>query len=127
MATNPWGNALTEIEFMCVNSDFDNATPPHKQEALWEALKTVPGLHVYRQDFSDDKHMERSMAAIIRPEAPKHTRQTIHALAKRHGVGVDLEQPKEVRHVEGLKDDAVLLQMGEKVRLNPELTHFHTT
>lgn len=127
MTTNPWGNDLPEIEFVCVNSDSDTATPPHKQEALWEALKTVPGLHVYRQDFSDEHHTERSMAAIIRPDAPQHTRQTIHSLAKRHGVKVDLEQPREVRHLEDMKDDAVRMGMGEKALRNPELTHFHTT
>lgn len=76
-----------EIEFVCVNPNFCDATDQKKQDALFDALKSVPGIIVYKQDF--DEH--NSMAAIIKDEDDKLAPAKIQQLAKQHGVGIDLE------------------------------------
>ena len=76
-----------EIEFVCVNPNFCDATDPKKQQALFNALKRVPGIIVYRQDF--DVH--NSMAAIIKDESDSVAPEKVQQLAKQHGVGIDLE------------------------------------
>jgi hypothetical protein len=122
-------SGVPSLEFVCVNSDYHAGTPPHKQEALFEALKTVPGIHIARDDFSDDDHTERSMKVIFRPDAPKHASQTVRALARRHGVAIDKDAGDFTPSwaLEDLKDDAVRLSTGEKPHWYPEMTHFHTT
>ena len=76
-----------EIEFVCVNPNFCDATDQKDQDALFNALKSVPGIIVYRQDF--DVH--NSMAAIIQDESNTDIPEKIQQLAKQHGVGIDLE------------------------------------
>ena len=76
-----------EIEFVCVNPNFCDATEQKNQDALFDALKSVPGIIVYKQDF--DVH--NSMAAIIKDEDDKLAPAKIQQLAKQHGVGIDLE------------------------------------
>ena len=76
-----------EIEFVCVNPNFCDATEQKNQDALFDALKSVPGIIVYKQDF--DVH--NSMAAIIKDEDDKNAPAKIQQLAKQHGVGIDLE------------------------------------
>ena len=76
-----------EIEFVCVNPNFCDATDQKDQDALFNALKSVPGIIVYRQDF--DVH--NSMAAIIQDESNTDIPKKIQQLAKQHGVGIDLE------------------------------------
>lgn len=87
-----------EIEFVCSNPAFEDSTPPHKQEALLNSLSSVPGLHVYRQDFDG----QASLAAILKHDAPKHTMQTIKSLAKRHGVGIDMINDVDDQHVDNV-------------------------
>ena len=77
----------TEIEFVCVNASFCDATDQKSQDALYQALKSVPGIIVYRQDFSE----HNSMAAILKQGATKQTARQIATLAKKHNVGIDLE------------------------------------
>lgn len=89
---------MKEVEFVCCNPSFKDATPPHKQEALMNSLSSVPGLHVYRQDFGD----QTSLAAIVKPDAPKHTMQTIQSLSKRHGVPIDMVNEVDDRHVDNV-------------------------
>ena len=76
-----------EIEFVCVNPSFCDATDQKDQDALFAALKSVPGIIVYRQDF--DVH--NSMAAIIKDESDTEAPKKIEQLAKKFGVGIDLE------------------------------------
>ena len=92
---------MKEIEFVCCNPDFDDATSPEAQSSLMHSLRTVPGLATYRQDWGDG---QTSLATVIRPDAPRHAEQTIRRLAKRHGVQVDLINEVEDRHVDELYD-----------------------
>lgn len=78
-----------EIEFVCCNPAFDDATSPSAQEGLMNALSTVPGVVTYRQDWGEG---QTSLAAIIKHSAPKHAHQTVKRLAKRHGVAIDLTE-----------------------------------
>ena len=76
-----------EIEFVCVNPDFCDATEQKNQDKLFQALRAVPGIIVYKQDF--DVH--NSMAAIIKDEEDTDAPAKIQQLAKQHGVSIDLE------------------------------------
>lgn len=87
-----------EIEFVCCNPEFNNATSPERQHSLMNALSSVPGLHVYRQDFGD----QQSLAAIVKHDAPKHTMRTVTSLAKRHGVKVDMVNDVDEKHVDNV-------------------------
>ena len=101
-----------EIEFQCVNPAFKNSTTPQSQKALMESLSSVPGLHVYRQDFGD----QQSLAAIIKNDAPAHTAQTVAKLAKRHEVGIDLVNDVDESHIDNV------------VRRDLEgITHYYST
>lgn len=79
---------MTEIEFVCCNPNFEDATAPDKQMKLMNSLRSIPGTTTYRQDWGSG---ETSLATIVHDDAPKHTAQTISTLAKRHGVNIDLE------------------------------------
>lgn len=91
---------MKEIEFVCCNPKFDDATRPESQIALMNSLRSVPGLHVYREDWGDG---QTSLAAIMGESAPKHAHQTIKSLAKRHGVKIDLVQDTHPDKVEWLE------------------------
>jgi len=77
-----------EIEFVCVNPSHSNATIQDNQDKLYELLKQVPGIIVYRQDFG----IHNSMAAILKTTALPGTTAKIKALAKQTDVDVDLSQ-----------------------------------
>ena len=62
------------------------------------SLSSIPGLHVYRQDFGD----QSSLAAIIKHDAPSHTMGTVKSLAKRHGVGIDMINDVDEHHVDNV-------------------------
>lgn len=64
------------------------------------SLSSVPGLHVYRQDWGHLDEGQVSLAAIIKHDAPKHTMQTIQSLAKRHGVPIDMVNEVDEGHVD---------------------------
>jgi hypothetical protein len=87
-----------EIEFVCCNPDYPNATKATSQHALMNSLSSVPGLHVYRQDFGD----QQSLAAIVKHDAPKHTMRTVTSLAKRHGVNVDMVNDVDDKHIDNV-------------------------
>ena len=55
---------------------------------LFQALKAVPGVIVYKQDF--DVH--NSMAAIIKDEADKDAPKLIKRLAQQNKVAIDLKE-----------------------------------
>ena len=78
---------FVEIEFVCVNSEYSNATPLERQEALFRDLQQLASVFVYRQDFSDEFHTQVSMAAI--PFTVKAELE-VYECAKKHGVEIDL-------------------------------------
>lgn len=90
---------MKEIEFVCCNPEFEDATSPQAQEALMHSLRTVPGLATYRQDWGEG---QTSLSSVIRRDAPRHVEQTIRRLAKRHGVEVDLVNDVDDRHLDEL-------------------------
>ena len=79
----PWG----ELENMSKDRHVFIGTDQKSQDALYQALKSIPGIIIYRQDF--DEH--NSMAAILKQGATKETARQIATLAKKHNVGIDLE------------------------------------
>ena len=79
-----------EIEFVCVNPEFPDATDPTLQQKLYSWLKTIPGVIPLFQDQSDYSDGQSSLTAIYKGS---DTRRKILTLAKRLGVQVDLEQP----------------------------------
>jgi len=89
--TESFGN-YSEIEFICVNKDVPGSTDPKDQEALFQSLKKVPGIVVYRQDFDEDEDQfsgGKSMAAII-VKGGNSTVKKVKALAAQHNVKIDL-------------------------------------
>ena len=76
-----------EIEFVCVNPNFCDATEQKNQDKLFQALRSVPGIIVYKQDF--DEH--NSMAAIIKDEADTDAPKLIQKLSQQYKVAIDLE------------------------------------
>lgn len=81
----------TEIEFVCVNKDVPGSTSPKAQAALYNALRTVPGIIVYKQDFDQDEDSfsgGKSLAVFMKDES---ARASVLQMAKKYGVEVDLE------------------------------------
>ena len=76
-----------EIEFVCVNPNFCDATEQKNQDRLFQALRAVPGIIVYKQDF--DEH--NSMAAIIKDEEDTDAPKLIQKIAQQYKVAIDLE------------------------------------
>jgi 8-oxo-dGTP pyrophosphatase MutT (NUDIX family)/GNAT superfamily N-acetyltransferase len=79
-----------EIEFVCANPDFCDATDPAVQRELSQALQQIPGVTVVYQDQSDYSAGQFSLAAIY---SDTSARQRIIKLARQHGVAVDIERP----------------------------------
>jgi len=86
-----------EIEFVCANPDFCDATDPAAQRELSQALQKIPGVTVVYQDQSDYSAGQFSMAAIYSQPA---ARQRIIKLAQQLGVAVDLERPVSSDYVD---------------------------
>ena len=83
-------NTYPEIEFVCANDEYCDATDPEAQNALWNDLRSVKGIVSYKQDWSHDDPVGNpvSMAVIIKePEAL----DIIRGLAGKHGVEIDLD------------------------------------
>lgn len=81
-----------EIEFVCVNKDVPGSTEPKDQDALFQSLKKVPGIVVYRQDFDEDEDQfsgGKSLAVII-VKGGNATAKKVKALAAQHNVKIDL-------------------------------------
>jgi hypothetical protein len=76
-----------EIEFVCVNSYYENATPLERQERLYDALQALPGVFVYRQDFTNGDEMQVMMAAVLIDPSQE---AAVLRLAAEHGVEIDL-------------------------------------
>jgi len=78
-----------EIEFVCANPEFDDATDPVKQKQLYKELTNIPGVIPLYQDQGEYSKGQMSLTAIFKdPQAKKQILQA----AKKIGVLVDLEQ-----------------------------------
>jgi GNAT superfamily N-acetyltransferase len=81
-------DSYTEIEFVCVNPDFKDATAATAQTALYKDLQKLEGVLPYRQDWGDG---QLSLAVIILDRTKEKELETkILALAKKHGVELDM-------------------------------------
>jgi Fe-Mn family superoxide dismutase len=83
-------NTYPEIEFVCANDEFCDATDPEAQNALWNSLRSVEGIVSYKQDWSHDDPVGNpvSMAVIIKDPTAL---SKVKALADEHGVEIDLD------------------------------------
>jgi GNAT superfamily N-acetyltransferase len=88
-------NEATEIEFVCVNDAFDDATKQEQQDELFDALRDVQGILVYRQDFGE----HNSMAAIIQDESAI---PEVERLAKENGVKIDMYNDVSERFIDSI-------------------------
>jgi hypothetical protein len=79
-----------EIEFVCANPEFSDATDPNLQKQMYAGLKQIPGVIPLFQDQSDYSEGQYSLTAIYKDRA---VRGQILKLAKQLDVRVDLEQP----------------------------------
>ena len=79
-----------EIEFVCANPEFPEATDPKLQKQMYAGLQQIPGVIPLFQDQSDWSEGQYSLTAIYKDRA---VRGAILKLAKQLGVKVDLEQP----------------------------------
>jgi 8-oxo-dGTP pyrophosphatase MutT (NUDIX family) len=79
-----------EIEFVCANPEFPEATDPKLQKQMYAGLQQIPGVIPLFQDQSDWSEGQYSLTAIYKDRA---VRGAILKLAKQLGVQVDLEQP----------------------------------
>jgi ParB-like nuclease domain len=83
------GGGYKEIEFVCANPRFPNATDPKLQKQMYAELKKIKGVMPLFQDHSDYSEGQSSLTAIYKDSA---VRDKILKLAKQLDVGVDLER-----------------------------------
>ena len=86
-----------EIEFVCVNPQFPDATDPKLQKQMYEKLKQIPGVIPLWQEWGDYSEGQASLSAIYKDRS---ARANILKLAKQLGVSVDLEQTVEDDYVD---------------------------
>jgi hypothetical protein len=79
-----------EIEFVCANPKFPEATDPKLQKQMYRGLQQISGVIPLLQDQSEYSEGQYSLTAIYKDPS---VRFQILKLAKRLGVQVDLEQP----------------------------------
>jgi len=84
------GSGYKEIEFVCANPEFPNATDHALQKQMYAGLQKIPGVIPLFQDQSDYSEGQYSLTAIYK-DPP--VRGQILKLAKQLGVSVDLERP----------------------------------
>jgi hypothetical protein len=86
-----------EIEFVCANPDFCDATDPEQQQQLYQQLKKIPGVIPVYQDQSDYSTGQFSLAAIYQTTAQQ---RQIKAAARALGVAVDLARTVDDDYVD---------------------------
>jgi hypothetical protein len=79
-----------EMEFVCANPEYPDATDPRLQKKLYQELQKIEGVIPLYQDQSDYSEGQMSLTAIYKD---MDTKQKILKLAKSLGVTVDLIQP----------------------------------
>jgi hypothetical protein len=81
---------FVEVEFVCVHHyDTPRNTSPDAAARLWECLKQIPNLCIYRQDFIEEAQHE-AMCAIIRVDDEDVTLGRIKKAASDCGVEIDI-------------------------------------
>jgi hypothetical protein len=91
------GSNYKEIEFVCANPDFCDATDPEQQQQLYQQLKKIPGVIPVYQDQSDYSAGQFSLAAIYQTTAQQ---RQIKAAARALGVAVDLARTVDDDYVD---------------------------
>jgi len=91
------GSSYKEIEFVCANPDFCDATDPEQQQQLYQQLKKIPGVIPVYQDQSDYSAGQFSLAAIYQTTAQQ---RQIKAAARALGVAVDLARTVDDDYVD---------------------------
>lgn len=86
----------TEIEFVCVNPSFPDATPLEKQDELYNALQLIDDVIVIRQDWDHMSDGQMSLSVIYSSD---EQRQQILQLAQNIGVEVDIEDSVSASYV----------------------------
>ncbi len=88
-------NEALEIEFVCVNDSHLDATKQGQQDELFAALREVPDVLVYRQDFGE----HNSMAVIVRDE---DAIPEIKRLAQEGNITIDLYNDVSERFIDSI-------------------------
>lgn len=99
-----------EIEFVCYNSNFKESSEAYKQAQidLYNELKKIQlssdyKILPYMQDFTDNNHVEISLAVIILDtQNEKHWENKIMELANKHQIPFDLYGTKTEHQVNGI-------------------------
>lgn len=102
-----------EIEFVCVNRDYPDSTSPEQQLALFDALKSVPDIIAYIQDFNEDEYMQdagKSLAVLAKDD---DVIQKVKEIAARHKVEVDLIQKRSESFVSSVLNDPTVVDWFE--------------
>ena len=86
-----------EIEFVCANPEFPDATDPELQRRMYSELKKIPGVIPLFQDQGEYSPGQMSLTAIYKDP---NVKQFILKLAKSLGIKVDLIQPVDDRYVD---------------------------
>lgn len=90
-------SSYKEIEFICVNPRFPEATDPELQKQMFAKLKQIPGVIPLWQEWGDYSEGQLSLSAIYKDRA---ARSKILSLAKQLGVEIDLEQSVSNEYVD---------------------------
>jgi hypothetical protein len=83
------GDEYSEIEFVCANPDFPDATDPELQQQMFKELKKIPGALPVLQDQGDYSDGQMSLSVLYKDSS---TEMFIKKLANRLGVEIDLIQ-----------------------------------
>jgi hypothetical protein len=90
-------NSYKEIEFVCANPKFPDATDPELQKQMYSGLQRISGVIPLLQDQSEYSEGQCSLTAIYKDAS---VRPQILKLAKQLGVQIDLEQPVSDNYVD---------------------------
>lgn len=87
---------MKEIEFVCYNSAFENATPLKNQQKLCRMLlskKDKYGILPYRQNFSIGRQKQIAMAVIVNDTYSMDKAESfIRKQADKFGIEIDMER-----------------------------------
>ena len=101
-------NTYKEIEFVCHNSDIKTSSDKISQLNLYIDLKKLQKetdfkILPYMQDFSDDKHIELSLAVVILDKKQENQlEKMIMQFANKHGIKFDLYGERNDKQINGL-------------------------
>jgi hypothetical protein len=97
---------MKEVEFVCVNSNFNDYTKKEDQDKLFENLKKIKKLIVYRQNFKN----RDSLAAIINTKSKKEMlliMREIKKCAEDNNVLVDFIQEVSSDFILAIKNESL--------------------